>query len=94
MPALVSAAIVAYSGSNVPQQAEKHADSDGLRDMLAELTALHRIIIAAHFLLKLNDMLKEDVQAVAEVTHADTCSIFVYEPEWSQLVLTATTTDR
>jgi two-component sensor histidine kinase/putative methionine-R-sulfoxide reductase with GAF domain len=35
-------------------------------------------------------MLKEIVQSVVEVTHADICSIFLYEPEWDQLVLTAT----
>ncbi|MEO5952046.1 MAG: GAF domain-containing protein, partial [Chloroflexia bacterium] len=60
------------------------------QDRMADLTALHRIISAANSSLKLTDMLKEIVQAVVEVTHADICSIFLYEQEWDQLVLTAT----
>lgn len=61
-----------------------------LRDRVAELTALHRINSAANSSLNLSDMLKEIAQAVVAVTHADICSIFLYEPEWDQLVLTAT----
>lgn len=62
-----------------------------LRDRVAELTALHRINSAANSSLNLGDMLHETVQAVVAVTHADICSIYLYEPEWDQLVLTATT---
>ena len=61
-----------------------------MRERLAELTALHRINSAANSSLKLTDMLSEIAQAVVAVTHADICSIFLYEPEWDQLVLTAT----
>ncbi|HEY0072316.1 MAG TPA: GAF domain-containing protein [Chloroflexia bacterium] len=61
-----------------------------LRDRVAELTALHRINSAANSSLKLGDMLHETVQAVVAVTHADICSIYLYESEWDQLVLTAT----
>ena len=57
---------------------------------MAELTALHRINSAANSSLKLGDMLHETVQAVVAVTHADICSIYLYESEWDQLVLTAT----
>jgi two-component sensor histidine kinase len=62
-----------------------------MQGRVADLTALHRIISAANSSLKLTDMLNEIVQAVVEVTHADICSIFLYEPEWDHLVLTATT---
>ncbi|MDQ5823668.1 MAG: GAF domain-containing protein [Chloroflexota bacterium] len=61
-----------------------------LRDRVAELTALHRINSAANSSLNLGDMLHETVQAVVAVTHADICSIYLYEAEWDQLVLTAT----
>src|SRR5437588_13042970 len=61
-----------------------------LRDQVAELTAFHRVISAANSSLKLSDMLQETAQAVVAVTHADICSIFLYEPERDQLVLTAT----
>ncbi|HET9496224.1 MAG TPA: GAF domain-containing protein [Chloroflexia bacterium] len=86
-PLLVAAAVEAY---------EEHGSHSG-RDAMGDLMALHRVISAANSSLKLNDMLKEIVQAVVEVTHADICSIFLYEPEWDQLVLTATSglnTDR
>ncbi len=63
---------------------------EAAQDRMADLTALHRIISAANSSLKLTDMLNEIVQAVVEVTHADICSIFLYEQEWDQLVLTAT----
>lgn len=57
---------------------------------LAELTALHRINSAANSSLNLSDMLRETAAAVVAVTHADVCSVFLYEPEWDNLVLTAT----
>ncbi|HUP28402.1 MAG TPA: GAF domain-containing protein, partial [Chloroflexia bacterium] len=61
-----------------------------LRERVSELTALHRINSAANSSLNLGDMLSETAQAVVAVTGADICSIFLYEPEWDQLVLTAT----
>ncbi len=61
-----------------------------MQERVADLTALHRVISAANSSLKLTDMLNEIVQAVMEVSHADLCSIFLYEPEWDQLVMTAT----
>lgn len=64
---------------------------DHWNDRIAELTALHRIMSAANSSLKLNDMLNETVTAVVAFTHGDICSVFLYEPEWDQLVLTATT---
>src|SRR5205085_5247671 len=60
-----------------------------LRDQVLELTAFHRVISAANSSLKLSDMLAETAQAVVAVTRADVCSIFLYEPERDQLVLTA-----
>lgn len=64
-----------------------------MQEHVADLTALHRVISAANSSLKLTDMLNEIVQAVMEVTRADVCSIFLYEPEWDQLVLTATSSE-
>jgi two-component sensor histidine kinase/putative methionine-R-sulfoxide reductase with GAF domain len=82
--AMVVAAIEGYSegGSSAPIEL--------LRDRVAELTALHRVISAANSSLKLSDMLTETAQAVVAVTRADVCSIFLYEPERDQLVRTAT----
>jgi GAF domain-containing protein len=85
-PAAVAAAAEAY---NLHVAHNGRAVHRG-RDAMGDLMALHRVISAANSSLKLNDMLKEIVQSVVEVTHADICSIFVYEPEWDQLVLTAT----
>lgn len=84
-PALAGAAAEGYIA------AEKGATSDEhLRQRVAELTALHRIISAANSSVKLGDVLAETVQAVVAVTQADICSIFLYEPEWNRLVLAAT----
>ncbi|MBF6611987.1 MAG: GAF domain-containing protein [Chloroflexi bacterium] len=68
----------------------EETSNEYLRDRVAELTALHRVNSAANSSLKLNDMLNETAQAVVAVTRADICSIFIYEPEWDQLLLTAT----
>ena len=70
--------------------AEDSVPIEHLQDQVAELTAVHRVISAANSTLKLNDMLQETAQAVVAVTHADICSIFIYEPERDQLLLTAT----
>ena len=59
-------------------------------DHMAEQKAFHRVMSAANSSIKLNDMLKETAHAVVAVTHADICSIFLYEPERDQLVLAAT----
>jgi two-component sensor histidine kinase/putative methionine-R-sulfoxide reductase with GAF domain len=85
---LVAAAVEGYvAGKSV---AEDQVPDEELRDRIAELTALHRVNSAANSSLNLNDMLNETAQAVVAVTRADICSIFLYEPEWDQLVLTAT----
>src|SRR5205814_10394853 len=67
-----------------------NAPLEELKDRVAELTALHRVISAANSSLKLSDMLMETAQAVVAVTRADICSIFLYEPERDQLLRTAT----
>src|SRR5205823_2999363 len=67
-----------------------NAPLEELKDRVAELTALHRVISAANSSLKLSDMLMETAQAVVAVTRADICSVFLYEPERDQLLLTAT----
>lgn len=87
---LLSAVMLGYVEVKSKELAESKAN-EIRQDRMADLTALHRIISAANSSLKLTDMLKEIVQAVVEVTHADICSIFLYEPEWDHLVLTATT---
>lgn len=86
--AVVSAATEGYVKAQ-SRQVESTPERE-LRDRVAELTALHRINSAANSSLKLGDMLHETVQAVVAVTHADICSIYLYEAEWDQLVLTAT----
>jgi two-component sensor histidine kinase/putative methionine-R-sulfoxide reductase with GAF domain len=86
---LLSAAVDGYvvaKGAAPPRT----GPTQQIRERLAELTALHRIISAANSSLKLTDMLSEVAQAVVAVTHADVCSIFLYEQEWDQIVLTAT----
>ena len=90
-PALVSAAVEGYFAARARGAAsEDELAGQELKHRLAELTALHRINSAANSSLKLNDMLNETVQAVVAVTGADVCSIYLFEPEWDQLVLTAT----
>ncbi len=86
---LVSAAMEGYIEARSKYTVQASPERE-LRDRVAELTALHRINSAANSSLNLSDMLKEIAQAVVAVTHADICSIFLYEPEWDQLVLTAT----
>ena len=86
---LASAAADAYIAAREPA-VHGVSYSAHLRDRLAELTALHRINSAANSSLKLTDMLRETAQAVVEVTQADVCTIFLYDPEWDQLVLAAT----
>ncbi len=86
---VVSAAVEGYIAAHNRYAAQALPERQ-LRDRVAELTALHRINSAANSSLNLGDMLKETAQAVMAVTHADVCSIFLYEPEWDQLVLTAT----
>jgi two-component sensor histidine kinase/putative methionine-R-sulfoxide reductase with GAF domain len=87
---LVSEAVEGYMTASGTSPSAR-ALSRQMRERLAELTALHRINSAANSSLKLTDMLNEISQAVVAVTHADVCSIFLYEQEWDQLVLTAST---
>jgi two-component sensor histidine kinase/putative methionine-R-sulfoxide reductase with GAF domain len=88
-PRLVSEAVEGYLAAS-KMSVSGATPSRQMRERLAELTALHRINSAANSSLKLNDMLHEIAQAVVAVTHADICSIFLYEQEWDQIVLTAT----
>lgn len=87
---LVSIVAAATQGYIQAQARDTETPERELRDRVAELTALHRINSAANSSLNLGDMLHETVQAVVAVTHADICSIYLYESEWDQLVLTAT----
>ena len=87
---MLGAAMRGYMAARTAELAVARAH-ETTQGRVADLTALHRIISAANSSLKLTDMLNEIAQAVVEVTHADICSIFLYEPEWDQLVLTATT---
>ena len=90
--ALLTSAIEGYSASATSEGDPVHkAADDTLRERVSELTALHRINSAANSSLNLGDMLNETAQAVVAVTGADMCSIFLYESDWDQLVLTATT---
>ena len=89
---LLASAIEGYSASGTSKgDPTGKASDDTLRERVSELTALHRINSAANSSLNLGDMLNETAQAVVAVTGADMCSIFLYESDWDQLVLTATT---
>ncbi len=92
MPAaLLASAIEGFTSNRMPDVEPADSTSDEtLRERVSELTALHRINSAANSSLNLGDMLNETAQAVVAVTGADMCSIFLYESEWDQLVLTAT----
>lgn len=86
---LATTAAEGYMRASHPHKLEI-TNAENLQDRLAELTALHRINSAANSSLKLADMLREIAQAVVEVTQADVCTIFLYNPEWDQLRLEAT----
>lgn len=88
--ALLSLVDAAVSGYLAGRGDAPTIQDESLRDRLAELTALHRINSAANSSLKLDELLNETVRAVVDVTRVDICSIFLYEQEWDQLVLTAT----
>ena len=89
--ALMTSAVEGYMTHRTSAGEEDNGTSDAtLRERVSELTALHRINSAANSSLNLNDMLNETAQAVVAVTGADMCSIFLYESEWDQLVLAAT----
>lgn len=86
---LVTSAVQGYYGITIDSSG--HSRLESLRGQVEELTALHRVISAANSSRKVNDLLQETANAVVAVTHADNCSIFLYEPEWDQLVLDAST---
>lgn len=88
-PALVTAYVEGYVETSGGLGFGEPAPIERLKDRVAELTALHRVISAANSSLNLSEILSETAQAVVAVTHADICSIFLYEPERDQLVLTA-----
>jgi two-component sensor histidine kinase len=88
---IVSAGVQGYMlANNQVVGGHSHTLDEERMDHMAEQTAFHRVMSAANSSIKLNDMLNETAQAVVAVTHADICSIFLYEPERDQLVLTAT----
>jgi len=89
-PALVAAAVQGFN-RGTGESAGGGARIEFLRGQVEELTALHRVISAANSSRKVNDMLQETANAVVAVTHADNCSVFLFEPEWDQLVLAAST---
>ena len=88
--ALVTSAVQGFTRSSNHSSGGR-ARIEHLRGQVEELTALHRVISAANSSRKLNDMLQETASAVVAVTNADNCSIFLFEPEWDQLVLAAST---
>src|SRR5439155_6744727 len=51
--------------------------------------ALHEVNSAANSTLDLAAVLDKTVQAVLDVSAADVCSLFIYEPELDRLVLAA-----
>lgn len=69
------------------QAIEKH--DANLLARVAELAALQRVNNAANSSLKLDDVLKQAVDAVADVTKADVCSIFLFDESKNRLILGA-----
>lgn len=61
-----------------------------LSSHVARLAALHRINRAATGSLKLDDMLATVVEAVAETTEGDACSVWLFDETTSTLMLRAT----
>ena len=66
-----------------------HVDR-ALLAQVAQLAALQKVNSAANSSLDLDSVLDLTVEAVAEVTEVDVCSIFLYEEESGELVLYAT----
>ena len=88
---IVSASVQGYMlASSQVNGDHGHTLDEERMDHMAQQTAFHRVMSAANSSIKLNDMLNETAHAVVAVTSADVCSIFLYEPERDQLVLTAT----
>ena len=80
---LTSALLAGYVAARERTLAEQ-------KEKLDIAQALHEVNSAANSTLDLNAVLDKTVQAVVEVSDADTCSIFIYEPEFDWLVLRAT----
>ena len=68
-----------------PSDVERH-----LAARVAWLAALQKINSVANSSLDLPEVLSHTAEAVAEVTHADVCSIYLYEEPAGRLVLRAT----
>lgn len=75
-----------------PAAAEPAArpDDDAVRTRLAELDALQRVATATSSSLDLDATLQLAVDSVTSVTHADICSIYLYDETTGDLVLSAT----
>jgi GAF domain-containing protein len=80
---LISALLAGYTAARERDLAEQ-------KEKLDIANALHDVNSAANSTLDLNTVLDKTVQAVVEVSGADTCSIFIYEAETDRLVLRAT----
>jgi two-component sensor histidine kinase len=80
---LISALLAGYTAARERDLAEQ-------KEKLDIANALHDVNSAANSTLDLDTVLDKTVQAVVEVSGADTCSIFIYEAETDRLVLRAT----
>jgi GAF domain-containing protein len=80
---LISKLLAGYVAAREQDLAEQKEQLDIAR-------ALHEVNSAANSTLDLDAVLDKTVQAVVQVSAADTCSLFIYEPELDRLVLRAT----
>ncbi|HUY98902.1 MAG TPA: GAF domain-containing protein [Thermomicrobiaceae bacterium] len=88
-PVVLGAVARGYAGSGPVTQDVRGAGTP-LSSPVARLAALHRINQAATTTLDLATMLRTVVAVVRDTTAADSCSIFLYEPESATLTLRAT----
>ncbi len=80
---LISALLAGYVAARERDLAEE-------KEKLNIANALHEVNSAANSTLDLAGVLDKTVQAVVEVSAADMCSLFIYEPDIDRLVLRAT----
>ncbi len=80
---LISALLAGYVAARERDLAEE-------KEKLNIANALHEVNSAANSTLDLAAVLDKTVQAVVEVSAADMCSLFIYEPDIDRLVLRAT----
>lgn len=88
-PRVLGAVAQGYAGSSAGAP-EPRQGTRPLSSPVARLAALHRINQAATATLDLSTMLQTVVEVVRDTTTADSCSIFLYEPESATLSLRAT----